>query len=210
MKTSLLKLALLSGMLALASCRPDPLGPTGVQLDLVTTDSRLYAAYFTLAWMDEQNQLFQVRVPEAEDAFIDAEQAPAVSVFIALDADRVGLRRVLVRGYRDGQIVSEAAARLMPAPNVWVELPVKMSAFGSLPDQDGDGVPDAVDNCPRERDTCTGAPPVEMDAGADGSPDTGPDLAPASPDLPAERPATIPTTIPDAAPDVIRRDLRPS
>src|SRR5438046_631488 len=99
MKTSsLVKFAALAGTLALSACRPDPLGSTGVQLDLTTTDSRVYASYFILSWMDEQKELFEVRVPDG-DAFIDAEQAPVVSVFIALDRAKVGRRRALVRGY---------------------------------------------------------------------------------------------------------------
>ena len=106
--------------------------------------------------MDEQKELFEVRVPDG-DAFIDAEQAPVVSVFIALDRAKVGRRRALVRGYNgDGQIISEGAATLDAVANVWLQLPIKMGAFPSLPDTDGDGIPDPVDNCPRERDPCTG------------------------------------------------------
>jgi hypothetical protein len=212
MKTSPSKLAVLLGTLALCACRHDPLGSTGVQVDLLTGDSRIYATYFLMSWMDEQNQLFLVRVPEAQGAFIDAEQAPAVSVFIALDPGKAGVRRLLVRGYRDDVIISEGAARLPTAPNVWVQFGLNMKPAGSLPDQDGDGLPDAVDNCPRERDPCTGTPPPEVDAGVDAgdpdaAPDAGPDLAP---DLPVERPPVMPTNIPDAAPDMLRRDLRPS
>jgi hypothetical protein len=208
MKTSLLKFLVLSGTLALCACRKDPLGSTGVQIDIRTEDSRLYASYFNMIWLDEQNQLFQVRVPEAEDAFIDEEQAPAVSVFIALDPGKAGLRRVLVRGFRDGQIVSEGAARLEAAANYWEQLGLKMVALGSLPDQDGDGFPDSVDNCPRQPDPCTGAPPPVADAGVeDASPDGGPDL---EPDLPSEQPPAIPTSIRDAAPDRGSHDLGPS
>jgi hypothetical protein len=208
MNTSLLKFVVLVGMLALAACRKDSLGATGVQLDILTGDSRFFASYFMMTWLDDQKQLFQVRVPEAEDAFIDEEQAPAVSVFIALDPRSAGMRRVLVRGYRDGQIISEGAARLLAARNVWVQLGLEMHAAGSLPDQDGDGFPDVVDNCPRERDPCGSTPPG-MDAGADDAgPDLGPDLAP---DLPGERPLPVmPTSIPDAAPDLGRQDVRSS
>jgi hypothetical protein len=176
MKSPLEKFVVLLGTLTLAACRPDPLGPTGVQVDILTEDSRLFAANFILSWMDEQNQLFQVRVPE--DGFIDEEHAPAVSVFIA-QPERVGMRRVLVRGYRGDQtLVSEAAARLVTVRNFWSQLGLKMQPFGSLPDQDGDGIPDSVDNCPRERDPCGSTPPPEdagapPDAEADASPDAG-------------------------------------
>jgi hypothetical protein len=208
MKKSLLKFAVLVGTLALAACRKDPLGTTGVQLDIRTEDPRLYASFFVLSWMDEQSQLFQVRVPEDEGTFIDQEQAPTVSVFVALDPDGVGKRRVLVRGFRDGAILSEGAEALLPVRNVWVQLPLNMVAGGTLPDQDGDGLPDRVDNCPHERDPC-GQP----DAGVESPPDAEPDLAPDTPDAgPDLLPDTTvnPNSIPDAAADLGRRDLRPT
>ena len=199
----LLKFVVLCGTLALAGCKPDPLGPTGVQLDLLTTDSRLYASYFVLAWMDEQAPLFEVRVPEG-DAFIDAEQAPAVSVFIALDTNKVGKRRVLARGYgSDGQLVSEGAATLRSAAGVWVQLGVSMSPFGSLPDQDGDGLPDAVDNCPHERDPC-GSGQVVADGGPEPLDAVSPSFTDVGADLPTEREPNLPTGLTDASPDLPR------
>jgi hypothetical protein len=202
MKTSHLKHLVLVGTLALHACRQDPLGSTGAQIDISTADSRLYASFFTMAWMDEQNHHFLVRVPEDEGTFIDQEQAPVVSVFIALEPRRVGMRRVLARGYRDGVIVSEGAARLLTARNVWVQLPLKMVAGGTLPDQDGDGFPDAIDNCPRERDPCGAGVPdagVETPDAGETGPDAGPDML-----------IVDPTSIPDAAPDLRKQDVRPS
>src|SRR5262245_19245559 len=136
MKKFSLTLALLVGA-ALPACRRDQLGTTGVQLDLTTTDSRIYAAYFTLSWMDQDKELFQVRGPDG-DAFLDAGQAPVVSVFITLDAGKGGRGRVLVRGYNpDGQIIAEGAATLDAVASIWLELPIKMAAFPALPDADG-------------------------------------------------------------------------
>jgi hypothetical protein len=209
MKTFLLKFAVLAGTIALTACRKDPLGSTGAQIDIRTEDSRLFASYFVLSWMDDQNQLFQIRVPEDEGTFIDEEQAPTVSVFIALAADQAGKRRVLVRGFRDGIIISEGAAGLITAPNVWVQLGLKMFAGGSLADQDGDGLPDTIDNCPRERDPC-GQPDAGVESPPDADPDLAPDLPDAGPDLPGDLMPVMPTNIPDAAPDLGRRDLRPS
>jgi hypothetical protein len=206
MNTSHLKYLVLLGTLALHACRQDPLGSTGAQIDISTSDSRLYASFFTMSWMDEQNQLFQVRVPEDESMFIDQEQAPVVSVFIALEPRRVGMRRVLARGYRDGLIVSEGAARLLTARNVWVQLPLKMVAGGALPDQDSDGFPDAIDNCPRERDPCGGMPDagVETPDAGEAAPDAGPDEAP---DMLIVDPTNVPA---DAAPDLHKQDVRAS
>ena len=182
MKLSADKLAVLAATLALCACRPDPLGPTGVQVDIFTGDSRLYATSFILSWMDEHNRLFDVRVPE--EGFIDEMHAPAVSVFIAQSPEKTGTRRILVRGFREEQTpVSEAAARILTVGNVWSQLGLPMSAYGSLPDRDADGLPDSVDNCPLERDPCGSGQTVEVDAGpepaagadagADGAADAG-------------------------------------
>jgi hypothetical protein len=192
MKTSSPSLILLLGTLALAACRPDPLGATGVQLDLVTQDPRLYASFFQLTWMDENDRLLDARVPE--HGTLDEMQAPAVSVFIALRADKVAMRRVLVLGFRDDQLVSEGAARLFASPDVWSQLGVPMVAIGALPDSDGDGLPDTVDNCPRERDPCGSSTPdagaVDVDAGAPDAAPTTPDAEPII-DGPAVQPSSL-------------------
>jgi hypothetical protein len=144
-----------------------------------------------------------VRVPEG-DAFIDAEQAPAVSVFIALDTNKVGKRRVLARGYgSDGQLVSEGAATLRSAAGVWVQLGVSMSPFGSLPDQDGDGLPDAVDNCPHERDPCGSGQVVAMAAPSPPTPPRPPPPTPAPISRPSANP-TSPPASPTPSPDLPR------
>jgi hypothetical protein len=181
--SSLVKFSVLAGTMALAACRSDPLGPTGVQVDILTEESRLFATSFTLSWMDEANQLFQTRVPEV--GYIDEEHAPAVSVFIA-QPEKVGMRRVLVRGYRDDvNPVSEGAARLVTVRGVWSQLGLLMFPTGSLPDQDGDSLPDSVDNCPRERDPCGSGQTPEPDAGApeDGGPDDPTGFADAGADM---------------------------
>lgn len=207
----LVKFLVLAGTLALNACRADPLGPTGVQVDIITKDSQLFATSFLLVWMNETDQLFQTRVPE--DGFIDEEHAPAVSVFIA-QPERVGVRRVLVRGYRDEAPVSEGAARLVAVRGVWSQLGLEMVPFGRLPNQDGDGLPDQVDNCPREPDPCGSGAPLEADAGAqpdadpdaaaDAAPDAAPDVAPdvranAGPEVKIE-----PTGFPDGSSDTRR------
>jgi hypothetical protein len=196
-------LFVLAGTIALAGCRSDPLGPTGVQVDILTEDSRLFATSFTLTWMDESSPLFQTRVPE--EGFIDEVHAPAVSVFIA-QPERVGVRRVLVRGYRDETtLVSEGAARLVAVRGVWSQLGLPMYPAGSLPDQDGDGLPDSVDNCPKERDPCGSGQTMEADAGADAGEDAGVDVGPdpgpdVAPDL-APDTRFDPTGFPDGGPD---------
>jgi hypothetical protein len=200
MKTPQFKLLSLLATLALGGCRSDPLGPTGVQVDLLTADPRLYATNFDLLWLDDRDRLFQVRVPE--EGVIDELQAPAVSVFIALSADKVGKRRVAVRGYRGDALISEGAVELMAGRNVWTEIGIKMVPFGTLPDSDVDGLPDQIDYCPHEKDPCGQPPPeetpdagTEVDAGEDAG---GPDLtAPA--DAGTEVPPVQPTNLADAA-----------
>jgi hypothetical protein len=203
MKTPLPIFSLLLGTLTLAACRPDPLGPTGVQIDLITQDPRLYATSFQLLWMDQTTQLLDQRVPE--QGTIDETQAPAVSVFIALTGDTTGMRRVLVRGLQGDKLVSEGAARLFPAPNYWSQIGIPMLAFGALADSDGDGLPDAVDNCPHERDPCgSGAVPPDAGATPDAeAPETTepPDAAPI-----VDSPSVLPTGVDDAG----STDVRPS
>jgi hypothetical protein len=199
------KFALLLGTLALVACRPDRLGSTGVQLDLITSDPRLYATSFIVTWMDETNQLFQVRVPNQGD--LDQTQAPTVSVFIALTPDKVGMRRVAVHGYKDDTIISEGAARLYASANVWSQLGVPMVAFGSLPDSDGDGLPDAVDDCPHERDPCgSSAMPdageTDVDAGAGDDGGTAPDAETAPDAGTVDGPDIVPTGFDGPAYDV--------
>src|SRR3954466_9040314 len=79
-------------LFALASCRKDPLGLTGVQLDIITSDPHLYATSFQMLWLDDSARLFEQRVPDGMGIL----EAPTASVFIAFDADKAGWRRVVV------------------------------------------------------------------------------------------------------------------
>lgn len=188
---------ILSGLLALAltGCQRDQLGTTGVQVDMLTDDARLYATSFMLTWLDERERLFDVRVPE--QGTIDEVQAPAVSVFVALEPSRVGQRRILVRGYRDEtNLVSWATARIATGPHVWLQLGVKMQPAATLPDKDGDTLPDPIDNCPTTFDPCSsGSPSPEVDASVPSEPD-----ASSLPDLRIADVYVTPTTIDGGTP----------
>jgi hypothetical protein len=161
MNRHIFKLVLLLG---LASCRKDPLGPTGVQLDIFTSDPHLYATSFNMLWLDDSVRLFEQRVPDM--GTLDEAQAPAASVFIAMDPDKVGWRRVVVRGFQNDKVISEGSARFDTAPGIWTEFGVKMVPFGTLPDTDGDGLPDSIDHCQRDpADQCGVIQPPQPDAG---------------------------------------------
>jgi hypothetical protein len=158
-------------LFALASCRKDPLGLTGVQLDIITSDPHLYATSFQMLWLDDSARLFEQRVPDGMGIL----EAPTASVFIAFDADKAGWRRVVVHGFRDDTPISEGSARFNAEAGVWTQFGLTMVPLGTLPDADGDGLPDGIDHCPRDpTDQCGVVPPPQPDASAaETGPDTG-------------------------------------
>jgi hypothetical protein len=166
MKHLPLSFIVLAGTLPILSCRPEPLAPTGVLIDLRTEDPRLYAQTFQLVWLDQTDRLLDIRVPE--EGVLDEIQAPAVSVFIGMADDRAGWRRLVARGYRGEEPVSEATAEFPTGPGVWTQIGVPMLPVGSLVDSDADGLPDSIDHCPRDPDPCPAQPPgvdLLLDAG---------------------------------------------
>jgi hypothetical protein len=158
-------------LFALASCRKDPLGPTGVQLDIITSDPHLVATSYQMLWLDDSARLFDQRVPDGMGTL----DTPTASVFIVFDEDKAGWRRVVVHGFRDDKPISEGSARFNAPAGVWTQFGVTMVPLGTLPDADGDGLPDGIDHCPRDpTDLCGVVPPPQLDASA---PDSAADAA---------------------------------
>ncbi|MCK5800837.1 MAG: hypothetical protein KAI47_26800 [Deltaproteobacteria bacterium] len=121
---------------------------------------------------------------------IDAQRLPAKgdvvlpgAVVLYPPADR-GLLRILVRGVDDQNArIGEGVTQVMPQVGQQVHAAIHLSPT-TLPDADGDGVPDAIDTCPRQpnplQKPCTedaSSPETRHDIGPDGQPgDQGSDL----------------------------------
>ena len=134
----------------------------------------------------------RLQVSLASDAQAAAEGPLSVSVFVdkgrVIDSaplaghlpgdvvifveDSVGTVRASLRVVRGGTTVASGAGQVSVAARKEVKLSVALSA-GALPDQDADGVPDAIDDCPLLADPAQDGA-CAADLGAT-SPDLGPD-----------------------------------
>lgn len=220
------------GTLILAgSCRaPDPPGAL-VTLELAGEMPR--PSFALLNWLDPQKFVFRgVRVPAFGDLPVRGLRLAQVSIEATGEGDK---RRAIVRGLRDGQVVVEGALRVDLERGAQILVTVVLRQ-GRMPDGDGDGIPDEVDDCATVRDPSggcrgpmvTGAepPPVEIpDAGAstrpppstppppataaaDASPSTSsPDAPMGGPGLPVDARASEPP--PPDRPTDLPRDLAP-
>jgi formylglycine-generating enzyme required for sulfatase activity len=122
--------------------------------------------YLRLAWLDEHGFIDRERrVPGS--GTLKHEGATLGTLEIAL-ARGNGLRRVLVaRGFVGDVAVAEGAVRVDVRGEV-VAATLTLTS-GLLPDTDGDGIPDVVDDCPRHASESLDACPegsANADAGA--------------------------------------------
>lgn len=62
---------------------------------------------------------------------------------------RPGTLRLLVSGYRGAKVIGQGTATAVVQVQQTTDVAVTLSA-GTLPDRDGDGVPDAIDSCARQ------------------------------------------------------------
>ncbi len=76
--------------------------------------------------------------------------------------------RIQVRGLRGGQVVGEGVTKVQVVQEQQVRVEVLLQS-GLLPDLDGDGVPDAIDNCLNLPNPSQG-PCSGVDGGVDGGP----------------------------------------
>lgn len=148
--------------------RPD----TGVEL-LIESPGDLLPDALELVWLGPDRELLRRRVPGH-----GALRSPGrVSVRIDMGAPAAGARTAVVRGHRDGVLVSEGVGSVIAEAKLWRRTVITMRP-GPLVDSDGDGIPDEAGFCPRERAPCR--PAVPPDGGAP-PPDGGAPIDDAAP-----------------------------
>jgi hypothetical protein len=210
--------AVFAGLLGAMGCGD---ASTGVLLTVVSTTPAPSA--IELTWLDQNHVLFQRHAPES--GTLSAAEAARFTVFIEVkNPGTAGSRRVVVRGMRNGQPVSEGVTTIDRLSSGITRMQVTLLP-GLLPDGDADQIPDQIDRCPTYKDPKDICTPINdggvLDVRADG--DAGAIDAPIDApvdvgerrdqDLADDRPAPpdVPIT-PDVAPpppDVIPADYPP-
>jgi hypothetical protein len=137
---------------SLGGCSVNALDTTGVRIDVVTDDATLRPWLYELQWLDEERRLMTLKAPES--GRLSQDPAATASIFIELDPRMVGPRRVIARGIREGEVISLGAARVEAVANKWAAVRVVTSVPSKVADEDGDDIPDVVDNCPGGPDPC--------------------------------------------------------
>jgi hypothetical protein len=152
---------------ALAGCSVQALDTTGVRIDVVTDEPAVLRPWlYELQWLDDQRRLMTLKVPES--GRLSDDPMATASIFIEVEPKQAGRRRVIARGLRDGIVISLGAARAEAVANKWTNVLVVTSVPGKIPDEDGDDIPDVVDNCPGGPDPCAPADAGAGDAEGDG------------------------------------------
>jgi hypothetical protein len=102
---------------------------------------------------------------------VPAQGAAALPGDLVLYPRDLGALRIGVRALLAATPVGEGAVKVQPRSGAQVEATVTLQG-GLLPDTDGDGVPDAIDNCPVQANPDQGPCPA-ADGGADARADAG-------------------------------------
>jgi hypothetical protein len=179
--------------------------PDGVLVHLRLADGTPRPTFALLTWtLPDGHALPDVRVPDKGG--FPAAGAELATVFVETRGGLQGERKLFARGMTSGGQVCSGAAR------VRAEAEVTVALQAALPDSDGDGVPDAIDDdcgspgCrPVDAGADGGPAPVEAGAERPAAPDTRPPDAPA-----AERPPPDASGRDTPAPDAPAPDVRPT
>jgi hypothetical protein len=157
------------GLLLAAGC--GAVAPAGLQVTVVADGEVPRPTALSIAWLSDRGTLFQ------RDQIAVGTGATLASIFIQLDHADTSDRRILVHG--TGPAPSIGAVRI-PAT---ASQAVVVTLHARLPDGDGDGLPDVIDDC----GGCASADAaVPADAGAPEAGVTGEsDAGVASDDAPA-------------------------
>jgi Concanavalin A-like lectin/glucanases superfamily len=186
----------------------------GVLVELhAPTDPDRRPDWLWIYWMAPRNVAFEGRLPE--HGLLPASGSRLASMFVRLNGPFDQHRLLVVRGQRGGQVVCGGTLRIDPGPE---PRPAALLQLGPpLPDQDGDGLPDLLEDA--------GAPAADGDLGgvADAGVVDGPagtdggggrdspparDAVSAAPDQAADRTAATPDAADDSpAADPLRIGL---
>lgn len=141
-----------AGGLALAflvgACGADPEGDTRLTITFEIDRTGPTPSHLLLTWVgggeihgDDR------RVPEKGTL---PTQGPVLGTFEIEIGEANSWRTIVARGVGATGIVAEGAARVFALPGAATQATVRLVP-GRLPDEDGDGIPDTVDNCRHEK-----------------------------------------------------------
>jgi hypothetical protein len=144
-RTRVRLLAVALGLAALPACEPD-MAATAVFIEAYRLESAPVPDRLLVTWLDARQVLLQDQMVPSRGS-LDADRQPLAVVAFEIDSPGTDLqRRVLLLGMRGDQVVCRGAERVTVQPRAWVTQAVALTGdnFG---DGDGDGMPDAIDNC---------------------------------------------------------------
>lgn len=125
---------------ALIGCEEE--AKTAVLVRVLVDDELHRPEYLLIQWWSPDARARAIeRVPAV--GYLPVEEAPLATVSVVL-GNEMGERRVVVKGMRNGMVVSMAAARVPWLPGERQRLSLTLGDV--LPDGDTDGLPDVVDD----------------------------------------------------------------
>ncbi|MCK5795918.1 MAG: hypothetical protein KAI47_01960, partial [Deltaproteobacteria bacterium] len=108
---------------------------------------------------------------------LPAQGTPTLPSTVVLYPPSAGALRLLLHGKRKDAIVAEGVTEIVTADHTQTHTTLILES-GRLPDLDGDGVPDMIDDCPKVADPKQTAPCHGGDAAPDAPHDAGADAPP--------------------------------
>lgn len=166
--------------LPLLACSDKSLSSTGLQITVLGSKD-MVPSYIALTLLSADTPVATKRLPETGTLVAPTLEQPLGVVLLDIDAAFAGSAKVIARGMTDGVRVSEAAVRTNVLAQTWHEVGLTLRP-GALPDQDGDGLPDLVDDCPTDKTFRCGltadggiraVPVADANIASDGAPPAG-------------------------------------
>jgi len=129
----------LRGGIALLALAAGCGGPSsGLTINVVAGSDVVRPDALSVSWISDRGTIYERdRIPVASDG-------PLASIFIELDRSDSSDRRVLIRGVGPGAASSIGAIRIREAV---ANQTLLVTLRAMMPDADGDGIPDVIDDC---------------------------------------------------------------